>query len=278
MPYVQVNGHDIHYVVDDHTDAGAVPETVFMQHFIFGSAQQFHRWTPTLSRDYRLIRMDRWGNGLSSTPPMGHEFTLEGVLSDFDAFLDAMYLDKVHYVGVSLGGVLGAAYAATRPDRVKSLVLTSSPCWIKPPTQKGWAREGYPDGSASVHALGSETWALLGWIRGMSPDASPVRVMTAQKLAQQTGLMQPHTVAALQKMVSQRSFDITPLLADIKAPTLLLSPDNSANTAIEEQNMMRDTIPNCEQIVFEDASHYIANDQPDRCAKAALEFIRRHSG
>ena len=187
MPYVQVNGHEIHYHVDDHTDPGAVPETVFMQHFIFGSGQQFHRWVPTLSRNYRVIRMDRWGNGLSSAPPKGHEFTLEGVLSDFDAFLDAMYLDQVHYVGVSLGGVLGAAYAATRPERVKSLVLTSTPCWIKPPTQNSWAREGYPDGAASVHALGPETWALLGWIRGMSPDASPARIMTAQKLAQQTG-------------------------------------------------------------------------------------------
>ena len=42
-----------------------------MQHFIFGSAQQFHRWTPTLSRDYRLIRMDRWGQRPLLDPASG---------------------------------------------------------------------------------------------------------------------------------------------------------------------------------------------------------------
>ena len=278
MPTAHVNGYDLFYAEDEFTDPGRAPEPVFMQHFVWGSHVQFNRWVPTLARHYRVIRMDRRGNGYSSAPPLDYRYNLEDLLSDFDGFLDALHLEKVHYVGVSLGGVLGAAYAATRPERVKSLVLCSTPCWIKSGATTGWSREGYPDGIAAVKAMGSKAWALTGWTRSMPANPPAEDLMKAVTLSEQTGLMKPHAIASLQQMVGQRDFDITSMLPQIQAPTLLLSPGNSHTTSLEEQAMMKETIPNCEQVVFEGALHFIANEQPDRCSREALEFIKRHSG
>jgi regulator of sirC expression with transglutaminase-like and TPR domain len=53
-------------------------------------------------------------------------------------------------------------------------------------------------------------------------------------------MITPHVIAALIQMVTQRSFDITPLLPEIQAPTLLLTPGASPHTPIAAQNMMRE--------------------------------------
>ena len=45
---------------------------------------------------------------------------------------------------------------------------------------------------------------------------------------------------------------------------------------MDEQNLMKERIPNCEQVVFQGAPHGITWDQPDECAKAVLQFIRRY--
>ena len=277
MPTANVNGHDLFYAEDNFADPWRPPETVLMQHFVFGNHRQFTGWVPALAAECRVIRMDRWGNGLSSSPPFGYQYNLEDLLSDFIGFLDALGLERVHYIGDSLGGVLGAAFAAKHPDRVKSLVMCASPCWIKPETQKGFLVEGYSDGPSSVMGAGSWAFAHARWTRDLPPGTSSKAILRSIHGAEQTAMMSSYVIASLMRMVSRRDFDITPLLPNIQAPALLLSPGNSVNTSLEEQAMMKDAIPDSEQVVFEGAGHGIAVTQPDRCAAEALAFIRRHS-
>ncbi len=275
MPTVNVNGYELFYADDDFADAWRSYDTILMQHYVFGDHTQFRPWAPNLARHYRVLRMDRRGNGRSAKPPLGYEDNLEDILADFVGFMNALGLEKVHYIGDSLGGVLGAAFAAIHPERVKSLVLCGTPCWIKPVTQQSFAREGYPDGPTSVMALGSWAYAHSGWLRNRPPRASVQDDLKALYRAQQMALTPAHVIASLMRMVSRREFDITPMLPKIKAPTLLLSPGNSVNTSMEEQNMMKQRIPNCQQVVFEGAAHGIAFDVPERCAEEALKFIRK---
>ncbi|MEE9284645.1 MAG: alpha/beta hydrolase [Dehalococcoidia bacterium] len=278
MPTVEVNGSELFYADDDFAEPWRPHDTILMQHFVFGNHTQFRPWVPTLAKEYRVIRLDRRGSGLSAKPGLDYQYNLDDVLSDFAGFLDALGLERVHYIGDSLGGVLGAAFAATHPQRVKTLVLSATPCWIKPVTQELFAREGYPDGPAAVMALGSWAYALGGALRTRPPDARPEDELRAIYRAQQTAMMPAHVIASLMRMVTQRDFDITPMLDQIQAPTLLLSPSESVNTSMDEQNMMRQRIPNCEQVLFEGASHGIAFDEPERCAQEALRFIQKHSG
>ncbi len=119
---------------------------------------------------------------------------------------------------------------------------------------------------------------MSGYFRGRRADASLADDLEGVYRAEQTAMMPAHVIASLIRMVCQQDFDITPMLPQIKAPTLLLSPGKSVVTNMEQQNMMRETIPNCEQVVFEGAAHGISFDAPERCAQEALKFIRQHSG
>jgi pimeloyl-ACP methyl ester carboxylesterase len=96
---------------------------------------------------------------------------------------------------------------------------------------------------------------------------------------EQMAMIPPHMLSAFRRLSVRLDFTIEPVLAQIKAPTLLMSPDAAEPLiTMDEQNMMRATIPNCDQIVFAGANHDIAYQQDERCAEAALEFIRKHSG
>ncbi|MDJ0760580.1 MAG: alpha/beta hydrolase [Woeseiaceae bacterium] len=80
--------------------------------------RMFDRQLDALSDQFRVVAIDRRGFGQSSAPPnMGEE------LSDIDRIIDELDLGQVHLLGVSQGGRLALRYAASRPSRVKSLIL-----------------------------------------------------------------------------------------------------------------------------------------------------------
>ena len=274
MPTAHVNGYDLFYADDDFADPWRPHDTVLLQHFVFGNHTEFTPWVPTLARDLRVLRLDRRGSGLSAKPPSSYAYNLVDILDDFVGFLDALGLDRVHYVGDSLGGVLGVALAATHPDRVKSLVLCATPCWIKPVTSKNFPRDGYPDGPSAVMAMGSWAYAMTGQLRYRPPDVSMEDELQRIYRAEQMAQTPAHVTASLMRMVTDPAFTITPLLERIQAPTLLLTPEDSQHTLMEEQTMMLERIPNCRQALFEGAAHGIAFDQPERCAQETLRFIQ----
>jgi pimeloyl-ACP methyl ester carboxylesterase len=278
MPTVTVNGYDLFYADDDFAEPWRPHDAVVLNHYVFGNHTEYRAWVPLLARELRVLRLDRRGNGYSAKPPFGYQYQLDDLLTDFVGFLDALGLDRVHYIGQSLGGVLGVPLAARYPERIKSLVLCASPCFVNEQTQAGFRRPGYADGPSAVLALGTKVYAHSGWLANRRPDASIWDELRALDRAEQMALMPAHVIASLQRMVCRPDFDITPYLADVQAPTLLLSPAASTVTSLEQQELMRQRIPQCEQVVFEGASHGIAWDRAERCAEESLRFIRKHAG
>ena len=80
--------------------------------------RMFDRQFDALSDQFRVVAIDRRGFGQSSAPPDMRE-----ELADIDRVIDELGLGAVHLLGVSQGGRLALRYAATRPNRVKSLIL-----------------------------------------------------------------------------------------------------------------------------------------------------------
>lgn len=78
----------------------------------------FNRQVGPISESLCVITYDRRGFGRSTAPP---NLSLE--LDDIDSLLNALDLESVHILGMSQGGRIALRYAATRPDRVRSLIL-----------------------------------------------------------------------------------------------------------------------------------------------------------
>lgn len=89
-------------------------------------------WPPELvdalaGAGYRVVRFDSRDIGLSSyldpaTPPYG----LPEMAADAVGLLDALGIDSAHYLGMSLGGMIGQHLALRHPERLRSLTLLST--------------------------------------------------------------------------------------------------------------------------------------------------------
>ena len=274
MPTVRVNGYNLHYEDNDFTDPWRPSQVVFFNHYGYGNLNLYYKWIPILAAEYRVVRMDRRGWGRSDTPPFGYELTVEDMLSDLLDFFDAAGIHKAHFVGDRFGGSIGAEFAATHPERVRSLVMMGSPVH----TQR--VKDIFGPGADSVLEEGSWLDANKGWARNpASMGDTPEARLKALYNREQMASIPPQTLSAFRRLSVKPEFTIEPILSRIQAPTLLMSPDSAEPLlTMEEQNMMRDTIPHCEQIVFQGANHDIAYQQDERCANETLAFIRKHSG
>ena len=96
---------------------------------------------------------------------------------------------------------------------------------------------------------------------------------------EQMAMIPAYMLSAFRRLSVKPEFTIEPILTQIRAPTLLMSPDAAEPLiTMEEQAFMCDTIASCEQVVFPGASHDIAYLQDEKCAAITLDFIRKHGG
>jgi pimeloyl-ACP methyl ester carboxylesterase len=274
MPTATVNGCDLFYADEDFVEPWRPHETVFLQHWFWGDHRQFRTWVPALARDYRVLRLDRRGSGRSAAPPYGYEYIVEGLVADFAGFLDALGIERVHYVGESLGGVLGAAFAALHPERVRSLVLIATPCHFPPAILENWRRDLDPANPGGLAVVGAWTYAWSTYLRNRPTSGTREQELAAIDRYESMARMPTHVLESLLRMATRPDFDITPLLPRIQAPTLLLSPERSHVTPFVQQALMAARIPNCRQVVFEGGAHSIFFDEPERCLAETLAFLR----
>lgn len=92
---------------------------------LHGSNADLHTWQPwaeSLRGEYRVIRFDQRGHGLTGGAP-DDNYALDGFVGDVDAVADALNLDQFVLAGNSMGGWISAGYALEHPERLAGLVL-----------------------------------------------------------------------------------------------------------------------------------------------------------
>src|SRR5690606_2199087 len=104
-------------------------------HGTIGSVDEWSAWTPTLSAQFRVIRMDIPGFGLTG-PNKENRYTWKEYVEFLDKFVERLGLTRFHLGGNSLGGHIVWSYAARHADKVQSLVLVG-PSGL-PPGPRTW--------------------------------------------------------------------------------------------------------------------------------------------
>ena len=123
--YVRVFGMPVHY-----RDEGSGP-TLVLLHGTGASLHTWDGWIDTLHRDFRIVRLDLPGFGLTGPDPTD-DYTVSRYVDFLQAFADALELDRFHLAGNSLGGRIAWNFALAHPDRVAKLVLIDSAGYPRP--------------------------------------------------------------------------------------------------------------------------------------------------
>jgi pimeloyl-ACP methyl ester carboxylesterase len=266
MPRLQLEpAIELNYRVDDYTDPWREAGTVLMIHGNNESGIAWYGWVPHLARRYKVVRPDMRGFGESTPVPRDFPWTLDTVIDDYVKLMDSLGIDRFHLVGAKIGGVIGRAFAARRPDRVRTLTVVGSPPPIRADaaTREQRVRE--------VEEQGIEYWArrTMGSRLGSAfPKEGAewwIRFMARTPVSTSAGFVGTVNFS-----------DITGDVKKIKCPMLVLTTVDSALATVEQTKAWQQQVPHSELVVLPGNSYHVAATDPDECAEATLDFLRRH--
>ena len=219
-----------------------------------------------LSEHFTVITFDRRGFGRSDAEP---DLRLE--LDDIDRILDALDLQTVHLLGMSQGGRIALRYAATRPHRLRSLLLQGAVI----DGFKASAPGDEPVPIAAYAALAKEgqlpevidRWLQhpLMWLgEGHDRELQWLRDILADYKG--TDLIEFHP--------ERYAFDADVLAAmdGFPRPTLLLTGAAETAARREHASELLRRIPECREVVFDHSGHLSNLSEPERYNQTVVDF------
>ena len=253
---IQIQGLDTFYQVEGQG------EPVVLLHGWGASSQSLGKVATCLLPTFRVVSVDLPGFGWSQAPPKAWG-AADYALHVRD-FLDEIGLAQVAILGHSNGGRIAIHIAAHTPARVSRLVLVAS-AGVRP--KRG---PRYHLRVAITKTLGQLS-ALPGF-RGLGERLlSRWRAKVGSRDYRAAGRLRPTLV----KLVNE---DLTPILAKIEAPTLLLWGDQDQEVRRPAIEVMAATIPRARLVVFPGAGHFPFQDAPEVFCRTLMSFLRAEGG
>lgn len=270
MPKMKIRDGELNYFLDDFTDPWLQSDVILMHHGYCRNSQFWNPWIPSLARGYKILRFDVRGCGESSIPPEGFAWSAEQLAQDALGLLDGLKIHRVHWVGESSGGVVGVVFAASYPDRVKSLVVCDSPAKFGDRLLSDYAGDR-EDPAAGIEKLGFREWCIQ--TMGLRIDKSKADPRLLDWYASEMAKTPEHVAKALFRVFGKG--DISPLLRKIKAPVLALAGGRSPIATPEQQQIFRSNLSNVQFEILDGFGHGVHLLIPDRCTAAVLKFLQK---
>ena len=236
--------------------------------FLHGIGGDAACWRPQLeafSESNRAIAWNMPGYGGSAPLP---EMTFSGLAESLLRLLDRLEVERAHVVGHSMGGMVAQEFAATWPDRLRSLVLVATSAAFGRP-DGDWQRDflasrfGPLERGRSMADLAPEIVASLV---GEAPDSTGV----TQAIRSMAEVPEATYRAALHCLLS---FDRRDALAQIEVPTLLLAGERDQTAAVAVMEKMAARIPQARCLVLPRAGHLANLEQPVLFNRALGDFL-----
>jgi 3-oxoadipate enol-lactonase len=205
----------------------------------------WYGWVPRMAQQFRLFRPDLPGFG-RSTAPRDFEWSLGNFAKLVAAFLDAVGIPSAHIIGAKTGGAIAMQFAASYPQRTRTLVVASGPFSSVAP--------GNENNSQQVRlgtAATKEEMAYFDELRDETP---------------------PATRQGAGKMMS--NFNLEGLLPRIAAPTLVITSDGSKLQSVETVLRYQPKVPHSRLLVLTSDAYHVAVAKANECVTNVLAFIR----
>ena len=226
-------------------------------------------WDPqlaALTARYRVLRYDTRGHGGTEAPP--GPYTLDLLAADAAALLHALGVGRTHWVGLSMGGMIGQTLALARPDLLASLALCDTSSRVPPEARPTWAERIKTAETEGMEPLVEPTigrWFTAGFIASRPDVVGPVRAMI-RGTSPQGYIGCCHAISAL---------DLTDRLGAIRVPTLVVVGEEDQGTPVAASRAIQERVPGAELVILKSAAHLSNVEQPAAFTSRLLGFLER---
>ena len=246
------------------TDSGGAGAPVLLVHAIGCDHRMWDGLGIALSTRFRVIRMDVRGHGRSAVTP--GPYTLDQLADDARELLDSLKIDKAHWVGLSMGGMIGQAFALRHPSRLRKLVLAN--------TTSTYGTQGPEMWEARAKAVGEGGMAAvkeLAMQRYFTDDFRASSTDIVDRIG--SGFLATDPAGYIACCNAIRDLDFSGDLHRIKAPTLVIAGEKDAGTPVAMSKAIADAIPGARLAVIQGASHLSAVENPEAFNKLVEDFL-----
>ena len=242
---------------------------VIMLHGFGASLETWEPWAQALSAEYRVIRFDLPGFGLTGPDPSG-DYSDARQMKILRELMDQLGVDRASIVGNSLGGRVAWNFAAIHPDRVVSLVLVSPDGFASP----GFAYDTPPDVPFMMQALPYVAPRSLLRTNLASAYGRPEALTEATLTRYRDMLLAPGVRRAILARTEQTILhDPAPILARIKAPTLILWGEKDGMIPISNADDYLKYLPNATMVRLPGLGHLPFEEDPEGSLPRVERFL-----
>lgn len=251
MPIARVNGVELFY-----EERGAGVPIVF-SHGLLWSGRMFEAQVAALADRYRCITYDHRGQGRSPRSPARYD--MDDLTADAAALIESLGAAPCHFVGLSMGGMVGLRLALRRPELLRSLTLIES-------AADGEPRRNIPKYRAMglyarLAGLGLLIRPVMKIMFGRAFLCDPSR--QDERRAQEAHLRSldiPGMLAALDCVITRPA--VTSSLGQITTPTLVLHGDDDRAIVPARARATAQAIPSARLVPIPRAGHTSTVEEP----------------
>ena len=259
---IKTNGIEINYEISGNKQGAWLT----LSHSL---ACNLHMWDDQmteLNQQYQVLRFDTRGHGLSSAPP--GDYTLDQMADDVKGLFDALAIKQTHWIGLSMGGMIGQTFALKYPGVFQSLVLADTTSRRPPDAAKMWG-----DRIAVARAKGMagvlET-TLARWF------TEPYRNTRNASIARITDQILTTPVDGFcGACIAISKVNTLDRLKEIKCPVLIIVGEEDHGTPPEMARAIHDNLPGSELLVIPSAAHLSNVEQAEVFTRALTGFLER---
>lgn len=265
MESIERGGVRIAYRTDGSTDP-ARPWLVFSHSL----ACDHTMWDPQMQAfaDLRILRFDTRGHGASGAP-VG-DYPLELLADDLKALLDALAIRHCHFVGLSMGGMIGQQFALKYPGRFATMTLADTTSRYPAETRAVWDERLALVRSRGMDAIVPST--LERWFTAAFREREPAIVARIGQLIRSTPVA---GYAGCAWGISR--IDLSARLAAIDCPALVLVGDSDLGTPRPMAEEIVRALPGSRLHVIERAAHLSNVEQPAEFNRVVRQFLSVNS-
>ena len=261
-----INGVPINFTLDGTTGAPLIT----FAHALSLNLRSFDDQIDAFKDQYRVLRLDLRGHG--KTDKDGGSFSMEDLADDVVGLWDHIGVEKSHFVGSSLGAMVGLALALDHADRLSSLTFMASQGAL-PPERIGASRANIAamrasDATAQT-TMADEADALMNRLLfDHDESTNPARFTLLRQILGDTTLFgQARAYEAILAMNYDNRLD------EICTPTLVLAGAQDNSTTPERMQMYKDGITGAQMELLQDAGHFPNLEQPNAFNATLKTFL-----
>ncbi len=259
---INANGIDINYELTGREGA----PVVMLSHSLSSSMVMWNPQLGSLEPHFKVLRYDMRGHGRSEAPD--GVYTLEMLAEDAVALLDALGIDAVNFVGLSIGGMIGQAFALNHGDRLESLALCDTsavmPAEAQPILQQriALARQ---NGIADQVDGTLERWFTPQYLKANPPEVEMIRQqIKATPLAGYIGCSE-----------ALRGLNYLERLSEITLPTLIVVGEEDPGTPVAASEAIHERIAGSQLVILPSARHLCNIEQAEAFNRVLMKFLLR---